>query len=158
MDRLLALWPLLLLASLVNLSSLVSWSLSKEATGIYTLTEFNKAPLSHQSLGPRVFLSLSLYFWLIPWNAKAGCITQGILASFFLSLSHRWLQTTRFQSIKGPKHSAFSKTSLNIWNFTVHGLLKTGLENFEHYFTSVWDECNSAIVWAFFGIAFWPFG
>ena len=33
--------------------------------------------------------------------------------------------------------SAFSKTSLNIWKFTVHVLLKPGLENFEHYSTSV---------------------
>ena len=33
--------------------------------------------------------------------------------------------------------SAFPKTSLNIWKFTVHLLLKPGLENFEHYFTSV---------------------
>jgi len=33
--------------------------------------------------------------------------------------------------------SAFSKTSLNIRKFTVHMLLKPGLENFEHYFTSV---------------------
>ena len=33
--------------------------------------------------------------------------------------------------------SAFSKTSLNIWNFTVHVLLKPGLEDFEHYFTSM---------------------
>ena len=33
--------------------------------------------------------------------------------------------------------SAFSKTSLNIWKFSVHILLKAGLENFEHYFTSV---------------------
>ena len=33
--------------------------------------------------------------------------------------------------------SAFSKTNLNIWKFTVHVLLKPGLENFEHYFTSV---------------------
>ena len=49
--------------------------------------------------------------------------------------------------------SAFSKTSLNIWQFTVHLLLKPGLENFEHYFTSVWDECNCVVVWAFFGIA-----
>ena len=52
--------------------------------------------------------------------------------------------------ISGP--SAFSKTSLNIWKFTVHILLKPGLENFEHYFTSVWDECNCAVVWAFFDI------
>ena len=33
--------------------------------------------------------------------------------------------------------SAFSKTSLSIWKFMVHVLLKSGLENFEHYFTSV---------------------
>ena len=50
--------------------------------------------------------------------------------------------------------SAFSKTSLNIWKFMVHVLLKPGLENFEQYFTSVWDECNCAVVLAFFGIAF----
>ena len=36
--------------------------------------------------------------------------------------------------------SAFSKASLNIWNFMVHVLLKPGLENFEHYFASVWDK------------------
>ena len=60
--------------------------------------------------------------------------------------------------------SAFSETSLNIWKFMVHILLKAGLENFEHYFTSVWDECKCVVVWAFFGIAFlwdweenWPF-
>ena len=60
--------------------------------------------------------------------------------------------------------SAFSKSSLNIWKFTVHVLLKSGLENFEHYLTSVWDECNCVVVWAFFGTAFlwdwnenWPF-
>ena len=60
--------------------------------------------------------------------------------------------------------STFSKSSLNIWKFMVHVLLKPDLENFEHYFASVWDECNCAIIWTFFGIAFlwdwdenWPF-
>ena len=60
--------------------------------------------------------------------------------------------------------SALSKTSLNIWKFMVHVLLKPGLENFHHDFTSMWDECNYVVVWAFFGIAFlwdwkenWPF-
>ena len=42
--------------------------------------------------------------------------------------------------------SAFSKTSLNIWKFTVHILLKPGLENFEHYFTSMGDKCNCMVV------------
>ena len=49
--------------------------------------------------------------------------------------------------------SAFSKTSLNIRKFTVHLLLKPGLENFENYLTSVWDECHCAVIWTFFGIA-----
>ena len=35
--------------------------------------------------------------------------------------------------------SAFSKSSLNIWKFMVHVLLKPSLEKFEHYFASVWD-------------------
>ena len=48
--------------------------------------------------------------------------------------------------------SAFYKTSLNIWKFTVHVLLKPALQNFEHYFAGAWDECNCAVVWAFFGI------
>ena len=60
--------------------------------------------------------------------------------------------------------SSFSKSSLNICTFMVHILFKPGLENFEHYFASVWDECNCVVVWTFFGIALlwdwnenWPF-
>ena len=45
-----------------------------------------------------------------------------------------------------PCSSAFSKTSLNIREFMVHVLLKPGLENLEHYFTSMGDECNCAVV------------
>ena len=49
---------------------------------------------------------------------------------------------------------AFSKSSLNIWKFTVHILLKASFETFDHYFASVWDEYNGMVVWTFFGIAF----
>ena len=55
-------------------------------------------------------------------------------------------------SISGS--SAFSESSLNRWKFSVHVLLKPHLDNFEHYFASVWDECNCAVVWTFIGIAF----
>ena len=41
--------------------------------------------------------------------------------------------------------SSFSKSSLNIWKFTVHILLKPGLENFEHYFANVCNECNCTV-------------
>ena len=54
--------------------------------------------------------------------------------------------------------SAFSKTSFNIWNFMVHVLLKPGLENFEHYFASVWDECNCTVVSTFLALPFFGIG
>ena len=46
------------------------------------------------------------------------------------------------------------KPSLNIWKFSVHILLKPSLENFEHYFASLWDECNfgHSLALPFFGI------
>ena len=50
------------------------------------------------------------------------------------------------------------------WTSGIHVLLKPGLQNFEHYFASMWDEYICAVVWTFFGIAFlwnwnesWPF-
>ena len=42
--------------------------------------------------------------------------------------------------------SAFSKSNLIIWKFTVHVLLKPHLENFEHYFASMWAECNYVVI------------
>ena len=58
--------------------------------------------------------------------------------------------------------SAFSKSSLIIWKSMVHVLLKPGLENFEHYFASLWDEWNCAVVWTFIAFLWdwnenWPF-
>ena len=48
--------------------------------------------------------------------------------------------------------SAFSKSSLNIWKFSVHILLKPGLENIDHYLSRMWNECNCVVVWTFFVI------
>ena len=42
--------------------------------------------------------------------------------------------------------SAFSKSNLNIWKFLVHTLLKPSMENFEHYFASMCNECNCVVV------------
>ena len=54
--------------------------------------------------------------------------------------------------------SAFSKSSLNIWKFSVHVLLKPGLQNYEHYFASMWGECNCVVVWTFFVLPFFGTG
>ena len=60
--------------------------------------------------------------------------------------------------------SAFSKSSLYIWKFSVHILLKSKLKDFEQNLASMWNECNCMVIWTFFGIAFlwewngnWPF-
>ena len=54
----------------------------------------------------------------------------------FLELSHFFDDPTDVGNLISGS-SAFSKSSLNIWKFMVHLLLKPGLENFEHYFASV---------------------
>jgi len=62
----------------------------------------------------------------------------------FLECSFLMIQQIFGNLISGS--SAFSKSSLNMWKFTVHILLKPGLENFEHYLASLLDECNCAVV------------
>ena len=60
--------------------------------------------------------------------------------------------------------SSFSKSSLYVWKFSVHVLVKTRLKDFEHILTSMWNKCNCMVIWTFFGIALlwdwnenWPF-
>ena len=75
----------------------------------------------------------------------------------FLELSYFLDDTTDVGNLISGS-SAFSKSSLNICKFTVHLLLKPGLENFEHYFASV---RVSAIVWYFehsLGLPFFGIG
>ena len=71
---------------------------------------------------------------------------------------------TFFLSLLSGRRKHTTGVRLNIWKFTFHILLKPGLENFKHYFASVWDESNCVVIWAFFVIAFlwdwkenWPF-
>ena len=60
--------------------------------------------------------------------------------------------------------SAFSKYNVNMCNLSAYLLLKSSLENFKHYFASLWNECNCVVVWTFFGFSLlldcnenWPF-
>ena len=73
-------------------------------------------------------------------------------AEVFLELSCFFCDPTNVSNLISGS-SAFSKSNLNIWKFSVHILLKPRLENFEHYFASMWNECNCVVVWTLFGIA-----
>ena len=96
-------------------------------------------------------------------TVKGFGIVNKAKVDVFLELFCFWDYSTDVGNLISGS-SAFSKSSLNICKCLVHILLKPGLENFEHYFTSVWNKCNCAVVWTFFGIAFlwdlnenWPF-
>ena len=54
--------------------------------------------------------------------------------------------------------SAFSKSSLYIWKFSVHVLLKPSLEDFEHDLHSMLNECTCAVTWTFFDIVLFGIG
>ena len=76
-----------------------------------------------------------LQFVLI-YTAKGISIVNEAEADVFLELSCFFYDQTDVGNLISGS-SAFSKYSLNIWKFMVHVLLKPGLENFEHYFSSV---------------------
>ena len=80
------------------------------------------------------------------WNYLAFSMIQWILAIWSLVLL------------------PFLNSAWTSGSFLVHVLLKPHLENFEHYYTSMWEECKCLVVLTFFGIAFlwdwnenWPF-
>ena len=109
------------------------------------------------------FSLLNFPQFIVIHTVKGFGIANKAKIDVFLELS-RFLNDPTYVGNLISGSSVFSKSSLNIWNFMIHILLKTGLQNFEHYFASVWDACNCAVVWAFFGIAFlwdwnenWPF-
>ena len=70
--------------------------------------------------------------FILPIKLSSNDPIDKYLNSFIIQLQETYLWT-----------SAFSKSSLNIRKFTVHILLKPGLENFEYYFASLWDECKN---------------
>ena len=106
--------------------------------------------------------SRSFQFVVIDTVKGFGIVTEAEV-DVFLELSCFFCDPTDVGNLISGS-SAFSKSSLNIWKFSVQGLLKPGLEDFEHYFASMWDECNCVVVWAFLGFTFlwdwnekWPF-
>ena len=95
-------------------------------------------------------ISLRIFHSFLWWNC--GVVIKAEV-DVFLELCHLFDELMDVGNLISGS-SAFSKSSLNIWKFMVYVLWKPDLENSEHDFASVWDDCNCVVVWAFFDIAF----
>ena len=111
-----------------------------------------------------VFLSLRIFHSLL-WSIQSKAIGSQWTRSrcFFLEFLCFFYDPMDVGNwISGS--SAFIKSTLYFWNFSVHILLKPSLKDFEHYLASMWNEHNCTVVSTFYGIALlcdwnenWPF-
>ena len=119
-------------------------SLALSLLHIPTLTSIHDHRVSHEA--DLVFPSLSEFstVYCDPHSQIFGIVNKAEI-DVFLELSCFFDDPEDVGNLISGSF-VFSKTSLNIWKFTVHVLLKSGLQNFKHYFTRVWDECNCVVV------------
>ena len=99
-----------------------------------------------------ILISKNFAQFVVIHTVKGFCLVCKAEVDVFLEFSCFSCDPTDIGSLISAS-SAFANSSLIIWKFTVHVLLKPSLENFEHFFASMWNECSSMVVWTFFGIA-----
>ena len=82
---------------------------------------------------------------------KGFSIVNEARVDVFLEFPSFLYETAKFLNLISGS-SAFSKSNLYIWKFSVHVLLKPNLKDFEHYLASMWNERSCGVVWTFFGM------
>ena len=118
--------------------------------------------LRRQVRWPGIPMSLRIFHNLL-WSTQRILLCQQGRIQFFLEFPCFFYDPTNVGNLISGS-SAFSKSSMNIWNFMVHLLLKPSLKDFEHILASMGNECNWMVIWTFYGIALlwdwnenWPF-
>ena len=91
--------------------------------------------------GGLVFLSLSEFSTVVIHKVKGFSVVSEAEVYVFLEFSCFFYDPADVDSLM-PGSFAFPKSSLNIWRFSVHALLKPHVENFERHCARVWDECT----------------
>ena len=119
--------------------------------------------LRRQARWSGISVSLKIFQFVVIQTVRGFSVVNEAEFDVFLELSCFFSHPVDVGSLISGC-SAFSNSSLNIWKFLVHVLLKPSLKDFEHYHASMWNECNCALVWILFGIVFlwdgnanWPF-
>ena len=86
-------------------------------------------------------------------RVKGFCLVNKTEVDVFLELSCFYYDPADIGNLISGS-SAFSKSSLNSWNFSFHVMLKPKLKDFEYYLANMRNECSCAVVRTFFGIDF----
>ena len=102
-------------------------------------------------------ISWRILHFVVTYTVKGFGINSKAEVGIFLEFSCFFCDPSNVRNLISGS-SAFSKSSLNMWKFTVHILLNPGLENFEHYFARMWYECNCAIVGHSLALPFFEIG
>jgi len=97
-------------------------------------------------------ISIRIFQFVVIHAVKGFSLVNKAEVDVFLKFSCFFYDPTDVGNLVSGS-SSFCKSILNIWMFLVHILLKPSLENFEHYFASVWNECNCVVFWTLFGIS-----
>ena len=103
--------------------------------------------------GGKVFLNLRIFHNLL-WSTqsiKGFSIVSEADVDAFLEFACFLYDPANVGNLISAS-SAFSKSSLYIWNFSVYILLKPNVKDFANYLASMWSEHNFTVVWTFFGI------
>ena len=104
-------------------------------------------------VGSGNFISSWIFQFLVIHTVKGFNLVNEIEIDVFLEFSCFFYDPTDVGNLISGS-SAFSKSSLYIWKFSVHILLKPSLKDFEHYLPNMWNEWNCMVIWTFFGVAF----
>ena len=141
-------------------SSILTWKIP------WTRSLAGYSPWDCKESDTTEWLFLSLFFFLpsfFPWNiihklyavihiVKSFRVVNEAEVDIFLEFPCSFYDPTDTGNLTFGS-SAFSKSSLYIWKFLVHILLKRSLKDFEHYLPSMWNECNCEVIGTFFVIA-----
>ena len=139
------------------------WNQSVVLCPVLTAASWPESDFSGGRKGGLIPISFRNFQFIVIHTVKSFDIVNKAEVGVFLELSCFFYDPSDVGNLITGS-SAFSKSSLNIWKFSVHVLLKPSLKDFEYYLASMWDKCNCVVVWVFFGIAFlrdwnenWPF-
>ena len=103
--------------------------------------------LRRQVIWSGILISWRIFYSLL-WSTQSKALAWSMKQKqmfFWNSLAFSFFQHPLDVGNLVSGSPAFPKSSLNIWKFMVHILLKPHLENFKYYFVSLWDECNCAV-------------